>query len=380
MDINIKCNISLSKKLRALIGNNETTLTLVAGQLKDGKGIANIMMTLEDVNNNELNELMNKETSIMFTPIEVSESVPNGDSVTNIFSSSANIEHLPPQFAKKIGAIKPPQRQSETQYAIKSKVQIENEIPKTFEDVRRPEIKQYIMDLNGLNESIGRSIHKVYNVDIDSITDPRRKALAIEEREKAESIDQSVFVVNEKCKCLSLNDLGINLELNMPYNLSQISAKRLAASKDLKIMLGNGMIKFVHPESVNDYVEKVVREQESFGLEVYSGRKAASKALAEDGMDADVDSNSDFGIEDLDGPTEQEALYASTVGRNRGGFTQPPQSSSNNGVRMSSHGNASGMKTVPTRQEIPQRPSSNGEINSQKPTIKTIRRSGIEFK
>ena len=379
MDINIKCNISLSKKLRALIGNNETSLTLVAGQLKDGKGIANIMLSLDDVDNTILGELMNKETSIMFTPVDITEGIPQGETVTNIFSSSANMDQIPKQFLNKIGAVTPPKKQSDNQYSIKSKVQIENETPQSFSEIKKPAFKKYIMDFQGLSEEINASMNKVYNVDVENIQDPRRKAIAIEEKEKAESINQSVFIVNDKCKCLTLNDLGINLELNMPYNLSQISAKRLSVSKDLKIMLNNGMIKFVHPEEVEDYVNKIVKNNESFGLEVYDNRKAASRALAEDGMGTD-DSSDDFGIEDLDKPTEQEMLYASTVGRNRAQFTQPQ---TQGGVRVSSHGNTSGMRTVPLRQErqeSSQRTSSSGETNSKTPVVKTIRRTGIEFK
>jgi hypothetical protein len=57
MDITITCQLSLSKKLRALIGNNETSINIITSQIKDGKAEAKINLSLDSIRKSDFEEL-----------------------------------------------------------------------------------------------------------------------------------------------------------------------------------------------------------------------------------------------------------------------------------------------------------------------------------
>jgi len=106
-------------------------------------------------------------------------------------------------------------------------------------------------------------------------------AILTEEKEKQESIGVSAYIVNTECATLSLNDLGISLSLNMPYDLSNISARRIASSKDLKQMIQAKFIKFISPAEAPAYIAKATGEAErmDMGLEVFSDHEAAQASI-----------------------------------------------------------------------------------------------------
>jgi hypothetical protein len=367
MNININCTVSLSKKLRALIGDNETTLTLVTGQLNDGKGQANIMLTLDNVNEAELAELINKETSIQLTPIELVENIPQGQSVTNLFASSASFDS-PNAFTRKIGTVSAPKNREDRRYAIKTQKEITEEVPEMFEETKNPKFQEYIADFDQLMNAVKLAQSKDYGIDIDSIQDSRKKAIAMEEKERAESIDNPAYIVNDKYASLTLNDLDIQLVLNSPYNLANISAKRLAASKELKAMINAGSIKFINPADVASYMFKAASDT-SMGLEVFGGERGTAKKAAKE-VDSSSDDEFDLDLGTTDEATEQEKLLKATkVGEARMISTDTRDRVSD-GTRISRHGNgAPETKRQPTQMVK----------DNKTPSLKTIRRSGIEF-
>jgi len=392
MNISIKCNVSLSKKLRALI--NKQKFSISANNLINGIGTGVLNISVDD--NADLSDLFNKETSIMFIPIEIidqtmkttqeDESANNVDnrSVSNLFMNNANVEEDDSTIIKKIGAVKPPNNKMERAGAIKSQNQVIQETPEPFKITQKPEVKKYITSINQLLEAIKLAENKTSDVDINAIKNPRLKAVAMEEKEKAEAIDYPAFVVNHSCASLTINDLGISLMLNIPYNLNNISAKRLANSKDLIAMFRSNMIKLISPDEIQEYMNKVATEQESFGLDVYSNHKEAEAAIENEFEKVSFSTSSkisrksvpmaeeqELSMNDLEGDTEEEKILK-TISSGRPLIQSNLDENNENEVIVTSHRINNGSR-LNERRDITAKSIENNK------GIKTIRRSGIEF-
>jgi hypothetical protein len=325
------------------------------------------MLTLDNVNEAELAELINKETSIQITPIELAENIPQGQSVTNLFASSASFDS-PNAFTRKIGVVSAPSNREDRRYAVKNQKEITKEVPEIFEETKNPKFQEYIADFGQLMNAVKLAQNKDYGIDIDSIQDSRKRAIAIEEKERAESIDSPAYIVNDKYASLTLNDLDIQLVLNSPYNLANISAKRLASSKELKAMINAGSIKFINPAEVAGYMKKADSEI-SMGLEVFGGERGTAKKAA---RDVDSASDDEFDLGTTDEATEQEKLLKATkVGEARMISTDTRDRVSD-GTRISRHGNG---VSETKRQPTPTPTVKDGKT----PALKTIKRSGIDF-
>lgn len=366
--ITIKCQVSLSKKLRALIGNNKTILTLITESLQDGKANANIIFDLEDVTQKSVDDLMNTETSIMLTPTDITDGIPkDAEIITNIFASETSDEDLSKEPEESpinsLASFSAPEKKKDVAYAIKSKNTIAKQVPKAFVETKNPNFVKYVTTLDQLLTAIRLAENKTSDIDVESIQDPRKRAVAMEAKEKAEAIDYPAFVVNEKCANLTLNDLGINLLLNVPYNLENVSAKRLAESKDLKNMFRMGMLKFIAPEEIKSYLRKAESAVGKPELEILNGR---ARDAAEN-MDSVERSNEvQVDLDEINEPTEQERLASLTSMPIR------EDKMSDNGVRRSTHGDNMPRRNRFATQERQERQDDGG-------AKKTIRRSGIEF-
>ena len=135
-------------------------------------------------------------------------------------------------------------------------------------------------------------------------------AIRREEKEKAEAIDIPAYIVNDKYAVLTINDLGISLYLNMPYDLSNISARRIAASNELKGLLKSGIVKFISPTQKEEYIEKislggVVKGE---GLQVYDSPEKAEEAIASTLVSVDKQASFDISEKDIEAPTEEESI------------------------------------------------------------------------
>jgi hypothetical protein len=325
MSISIKCNISLSKKLRALIKNN-TKFYMKSGTLVNGVGEGTISFEVENAPISS--DFFDKETSIMIVPLEIDNKVINSERVqedshnsriSNIFSSGENIDEVDNSILNKIGAIKVPNNKIERASAIKPKQQIEEETPDVFKVTQKPEAKKYITELNQLLKAVELAQNKKPSKsedDINKIQNPRLRAVAMEEKERAEAIDYPAFIVNISCATLTINDLGINLPLNTPYNLNNLSAKKIANSRELGAMLRSNMIKFIRPDEVQLYMDKVINEQDKYGLEVYDNHSQAEAAIergveSKSHMYTKKAQETQLSLEDLEGPTEEERILRS---------------------------------------------------------------------
>ena len=328
--LDIECEISLSKKLRAIIGNQGSIgMVIIANDVKDGKGRAIIKMESgpsdDGFDINILRQSIGKETSIQFTPISIrDEDVPT-ESITNLFSTAA--QPVGPRTAvDRLAATEAPDK-NQVAHAIKRQEEIET--PEVFPEYKEPEFQAFVSNFQELMMAVKAAQGKESEIDLDSIEDPRQRALAAEMKEQAEAIDIPAYIVNDTCSSVTLNDIDLSLGLNMPFNLANISAKRLASSGDLKSMLRSNHIKFINPNDVDSYRQMASAGVDKPGLETYSTRGEAEDAIGQDDHIPQAE-QVDIPVDDTT-PSEQEQLA--------GLINLTPMSDEGaNGVRTTFHG------------------------------------------
>jgi hypothetical protein len=193
-------------------------------------------------------------------------------------------------------------------------------------------------------------------VDLSTAETDRERAVLMEMKEKSEAIDETAFIVNDKAGNITINDLDISLPLNMPYDLSNISAKRLAISRDLKSLIGQGLIRFVSPEEKLSYVDKALLQEDSktHGLEVYDSPDEAEAAIGrmpnqESGQTLLIDDSSEMNITDADlqQATEDEVMIMNlTQNMPTERTSSTPTSHSVHGARSSHGGSGSSPRPI----------------------------------
>jgi len=357
MDITIKCQLSLSKKLRALISEGETRITMVASSITDGRGEARLIIASDRDLNKSLPDFFGKETSIMLTPVEMEDITMDNNTVGTIFTKHPHKTGTKRTTVDKMAAMEIEEDDDEG-YAIKTEKEIEEEIPEVFEVTKNKAFKKYINSLEALDQAIIDAKDKTSDIDPESIQNPRKRAEAIELKEKSEAIDVDAFIVNDKCANLAINDLGINLALNAPYNLANISAKRLLGSKDLKAMFNAQLVKFIRPEEISIYTKKAERAFEKPTCDVFSSPEEAERQMEQSGMNVE---KIEMSASELSDPTENEMLLTNLTSR--------PSAITAGGVTRSIHGNASGRTSRVATED--QKENSKG--------IKSIRRTGVQY-
>ena len=334
MDINFECKVSLSKKIRAIIGNGTVRMVLVVDSVQNGKGDASLLISGDELDINASRQNLGKETSIQFTPISLKEEVPSNDAIVNIFATNLPTEHGGLQTpVDNLAAIHPPEKGAASS-AIKSS--IGDDTPEQFKEYNNPKFRSFVSNIEELMMATKASQGKGSEIDLDAISDPRQRALAIEMKEKAEGIDIPAVVVNDTCGSVRVNDIDLTLMLNSPFNLANISSKRVESSGELKSLLRSNVIKFIDPATVGDYVDKVAKV-ESTGYETYD-LDGAFASFSGQASPARTDSI-DIPVAD-ESPSEQEQL-AGLIN------LTPMNVSSEGGVRTSHHGGA--LPTVSNR-------------------------------
>ena len=207
----------------------------------------------------------------------------------------------------------------------------------------------FVINLQELIEEVDKAKSKVVDIDVNAIADPRKRAVEQERKEQMESIEKSAYVVNDKAGVLTINDLDITLALNSPYDLSNISAKRIAGSSELKSLLKAGYIKFIDPKEIDGYVKKAEEGHTTYGYEVFDNHEQAEAHMTQTeagGINLDTPStlhsqptagNGNNSMEitsaDMDTPTEEEAVImdlTSAIGKSNTGPS----------VRSSRHGSS----------------------------------------
>ena len=83
------------------------------------------------------------------------------------------------------------------------------ETPKEFKELNQEECREYVSNLEELVIAVNEAKKKDVDIDPDSATSEREKALLKEQKNLAESIDIPAFIVNDFCGSLAINDLDI---------------------------------------------------------------------------------------------------------------------------------------------------------------------------
>lgn len=305
MSISINCKLSLSKKLRALLGK-EASLTLVSQDIVEGKGTAILILNSEDVKADIKPEDMG-ETSIMLIPVEMAEEVPNAMSPVHasIFSTIPQKYQNEPVI-EKLASVNAPEKGQEAR-AIKK----ETEVPKAFSEIKEKACAEWIKNMEDLVGAVTAAKNKQANVDLDSAQNDRERAILREIKEKAEAIDIPAWILNDKFGMLSINDLNISLPMNVPYDLGNISAKRIATSRDLKGMLREGYIRFISPQEKDNIILRATGEEEvTAGLDVFDNHEQAMDSIGTSGGNPVINEESAMTITeaDIDAKTEDESM------------------------------------------------------------------------
>ena len=377
MNISLTCDVSLSKKLRTLIGNNMAQVTLDIGKVIGGIGQGTLTISVDD-SISLPDDLLNKETSIMLTPKEIQDEMESlHEPVVSMFSEKDRVQNNGRRTIIDKMASRTPPEKSQVRYAIKTEEELVEEMP--YDLIPDKQIKNYVSTLSELLESINRAKSKINDdLDLSGITDPRKRAVAIEQKELSEAIGEEAWVVNEKCGSMSINDINIVLSLNIPFNLNRVSSKKLSMSKELQRYLQDGTLRLISPDEVKAYKEKLLKPIQS-GLEVYDSsedaaesafRPSRSTSLYDNDETEDVSdtrqvrqirkqnqqnqqrvassSNKILSLDELDSPTEEESnIMITSVGTglpNNSGMTL------SGGVRKTTH-SAGVNRSVPRMSE-----------------------------
>jgi len=331
MSLSLRCKVSLSKKLRAIVGENATVI-LMADSLEGGKGEGQLSITSSSMDEYDtLPAELNSETSISITPISITDDMPRDAGVSTIFSSVPDNPSSEPVISK-IAAVKAPEAGEESRA-----VQGEPETPIQFAEVDEPECKNYITNLGELLDAVGE----------------------LEEMERAGMIGKAAYIVNRNYAIITVNDLDIDLPQNMPFNLGNLPAQKVAESVHLRQLLKGKLIEFVSPQEASDILEGIDSQDSAVTeLEVFDSPAQAEAAIGNK-KTAVIDDESalEVSADDLDGPTEEESIINLT------GVGSSPIPSGDKGVRVSSHGARTSSRTTETS-------------GDKKPALSTIRRLG----
>jgi len=278
MNAVINCKISLSKKLRTLLGK-DGKITLVSSDLQDGKGVGVLSLISDAI---EIVEIDKNETAIMITPMDSTNEIPTNDTSTcsNLFSS----KDLGGKIINKIAAVKAPEEKN-VSTAIKSNV----EIPKEFQTLNNADCKKWISNMSDFIEAVNKAKNKKSDInvteeDIKATSNKRTKmqlAVLLEQKQKEEAIDVPAYIVSTIGGVLIINDMDIRIHPNLPVDLSNFSAKKIAESQDIKECLKAGYIKFISPYEKDTYIKEDTDEEKNSTLEVFSNHGEAMDSIGQ---------------------------------------------------------------------------------------------------
>jgi hypothetical protein len=250
------------------------------------------------------------ETSIQLTPSDYSDETPSGDTIPQgtIFSSIPNKGENSPVIDK-LASVHPPEK-NEVAHAVVAKENIKT--PEAFITVEEDGCRTWIANMEELIDAVREAKGKQSDIDPDMAQNDRERALLVELKEKDEAIDRPAWIVNNGEGALIINDLDITLPMNSPYDLSNISARRIIMSRDLKGLIKEGHVKFISPAEKDEIIiENVDEESASMGLDVFDSPEQAEANMTNSVSRNPVidDSNAMEVVEgDIENLTEEESM------------------------------------------------------------------------
>jgi len=324
MSVTLACDVSLSKKLRALMGSSGSVV-LSVDQMVGGKGQGILV-----INGNEITEqfALGDETSIMLTPTEVKQTLDIKTVTGNIFTDTT-----PNKVAQHIATLEPPQpEQMKVRYQDVKVDQLEP--PPTLSPVaeeplvqtqKKPQPLNYVKNYNDLVTELKRAIsaQDITPPDVSGMNE-RQRAVALEKYEAMTGIETPCYLVNDSCLSLVINDLGKTLSYNMPLDIRNISAKKLLLSKDLRGVINQKFAKFISPDQVPMYQEIARKNEEKAyqSSDIFDSSEDAMAAVEAEGLRADGTVAGQTApkmvldrLEDIEAATEEEEMMRSLTGQ-----------------------------------------------------------------
>jgi len=362
MNLSINCKISLSKKLRSLVDGKECSIVLTTTDLINGKGEGRLSISTEGDFDPQIDT---NETSIMITPISVSEEVPVSHAVGSIFSTMTTVEQNEASrrtVIDKIAVTKAPEKKH-VPHAVTPKE--EKNIPEEFKELNNNKCQTYITSLEDLLRAAKDASKNEVDIDIGSASNEREKAVLMELKKRGKSINMPAYIVNDKAGILSINDLDLTLVINAPINLANLSGKRVAESGELRGLLNAGIVKFISPAQAQAYINKMDTEIiKAPTLEVFDRNGAENNMLVDNHQGPSEQADMmELTMDDLDAPTLEESMIIDLTA-NTDAILQTE------GRHTSVHGSTPRQPRLPTqpRKSIPQ--SQGASENPAKITIR----------
>jgi len=302
--------VSLSKKLRDVLGKGGGTIVLTTYDLENGKGLGTLSLSSEaGTQYSEIPEILLGETSIQITPVEIADETPSNSSPVHaaIFSTIPKKGENAPVIDK-LAAVHPPEKGEEA-HAVVAKEDVTT--PDLFAQGDNKACKTWIGNMEELIRAISDAKGKSSDIDPDMAHNDRERALLLELKERDEAIDKPAWIVNTGGGTLIINDLDITLPIASPYDLSNISARRIIMSRDLKELIKGGYVKFLSPEEKDKFILGTDQATLSVGLDVFDSPEQAEAHMASSVSQNPIidDKNAiDITASDLENPTEGESM------------------------------------------------------------------------
>ena len=166
----IRCKISLSKKIRALLKDNDVGSIVLTADVENGKGFGVLSITgAIDETCSDISEV--GETSIQVTPIDYSDETPNNESIPQgtIFSTIPKKGEKSP-VVDRMAAVNAPDAGEESNSVV-SRDDIRT--PEAFSHVNDKDCKKWISNLEELIEAVSKSRKKKSDIDPDMASNDR---------------------------------------------------------------------------------------------------------------------------------------------------------------------------------------------------------------
>jgi hypothetical protein len=384
---NLKCKISLSKKIRSILRNGGS-IVLASDSINGGKGEGTLVIKDRMNKELEIEELFGQETSIIITPIEEIET-PLNSTVSNIFYDKGEKSNNQRTLIDKIAATEIPENNNHSYYN-KDEIQV----PEQFQETQDQGFINYVRDCQELIREINNSKNKSSDIKVEAINenDPpavvMNKLMQMEKKEMQESIGKDAYVINKKCASLTINDIDLDLPLNYPKNLGNISAKKLANSKDLWNLFNSDMINLITPQEAN-HLCKNLRNIMDKGvpgeLEIYDSIYDAQEVMYDPGSGKNKPETHDFrdaeildlSVESLENDSEEmkNLRMSKDIQKNNNISRNPEALSLSGNVRKSFHSSGDSVEQEKEQIIVEKERTIKNQSKTNSKGIKTIKRA-----
>jgi hypothetical protein len=273
--MNIICKISLSKKIRKMVGKNSNIV--LSGVIDNGTGEG--ILSISNPNIGQTVELNGEETSIILNLVKVSgesriieaseevdERVFNSNPVSSLFSDSAAygtsnnpkaIRGVKRSPVDKIAATEVSKNVSE---AIVPKDEVV--VPEQFKATQEKKFVEFVKSFDQLLDLVRNKKSFKSTINPSDYENERERITAQYEKEIEESIGVPAFVINKKYASLNVDDCNLVFLKNAPVDIGRISAKKLYSSPQLMSLIKSGELEIISPKEAAKIAHLVQKQEE----------------------------------------------------------------------------------------------------------------------